>query len=308
MASLMKLKTGAYRLTITRGEKQIQIGLGKMTGKAPAKTAERILSEVDTILSCNAGGQSYPPETSTWLASISDELHRKLVKAGLINDRQRRTLGQVFKEYAAERTDWKERTRLAFNTSTKMILEFFGEETPLERITVDSAVAFRLELQKTYAEASISKIIKHCRQVFNLALRRKLITDSPFETVKLGCQSNPDRLHFVSMDEYRKLLEGCTNPKQRLILTLARIGGLRCPSELCGLRWSEINYSEKWFWVHSPKTEHHVGKDKRRVPLFPLIETALTAVWDTLNLFGNRKIGKLHKFDKIKRRLLQGFI
>jgi integrase len=84
------------------------------------------------------------------------------------------------------------------------------------------------------------------------------------------------------MDEYQGLLEGCTNTKQRLIIALARIGGLRCPIDLCGLRWSEIDWQGKWFWVHSPKTEHHVGKGKRQVPLFPELERRFQEFYDTL--------------------------
>ena len=84
------------------------------------------------------------------------------------------------------------------------------------------------------------------------------------------------------MNEYRQLLEGCTNAKQRLIIALARIGGVRIVSELCGLRWSEIDWKGKWFWVHSSKTEHHEGKDKRRVPLFPELERCFQEFFDTL--------------------------
>ena len=100
------------------------------------------------------------------------------------------------------------------------MLDFFGTNTLIEKITADSAATFRLKLQKKYSEATIAKIVRHCRQVFTLARRRKLITDNPFETVKTGSQRNPERLYFVTMDEYQKLLEGCTNAKQRLIIAL----------------------------------------------------------------------------------------
>ncbi|MDR3183311.1 MAG: hypothetical protein LBT89_10440 [Planctomycetaceae bacterium] len=60
-----------------------------------------------------AGGQSYPPETAAWLAGISDELHEKLVKAGLINDKQRRTLGQFIETFKAGGSGKKERLRLS---------------------------------------------------------------------------------------------------------------------------------------------------------------------------------------------------
>jgi integrase len=53
----------------------------------------------------------------------------------------------------------------------------------------------------------------------------------------------------------------------RYVLALARYGGLRCPSELVGLKWSEVNWERSRFTVHSPKTEGQ-GKSKRTVPIF----------------------------------------
>ena len=282
MASLYSVsrKTGkAWKIELSDSEARTFITLGKM----PKKTAELCLSMVEQIQAANAAGQSYSVEVALWTANIGDELHAKLVNAGLLRQRQRRTLGTFIADYVTERTDWKERTLATFSTSKNLMLDFFDRNTPIEKITADNAVAFRLGLEKKYSEATISKIIKHCRQVFNLAKRRKLIADSPFETVKTGSQKNSARRHFVTMDEYQRLLEGCTNTKQRLIIALARIGGLRCPSELCGLRWSEIDWVGKWFWVHSTRTEHHEGKDKRQVPLFPELERRFQDLYDTLS-------------------------
>ena len=290
MASLYSVarKTGkAWRIELSNGDGRTVISLGMM----PKKTAELCLSMVEQIAAANAASQSYSVEVASWTANIGDDLHVKLVNAGLLRQRLRRTLGTFIADYITERTDWKESTVATFRRSKDLILNFFGADTPIGIITADNAVAFRLDLQtrkckkdqgKEYSEATISKIIRHCQQVFNLARRRKLIADNPFETIKSGSQRNPARFYFVTVDEYRRLLEGCTNAKQRLIIALARIGGLRCPIDLCGLRWSEIHWQEKWFWVHSPKTEHHEGKDKRQVPLFPELERRFQEFYDTL--------------------------
>jgi hypothetical protein len=36
-----------------------------------------------------------------------------------------------------------------------------------------------------------------------------------------------------------------------------------------GLRWVDVDWERGRFIVHSPKTEHHPGRDRRAVPLFP---------------------------------------
>tara|TARA_R110002073_G_scaffold239285_1_gene400699 strand:+ start:232191 stop:232505 length:315 start_codon:yes stop_codon:yes gene_type:complete len=50
---------------------------------------------------------------------------------------------------------------------------------------------------------------------------------------------------------------------------------LRCPSEVLGVRWWDIEWANNRFRVRSPKTEHHQGKPERMVPLFPEIREVL---------------------------------
>ena len=281
MASLQKIARqdrkgkvrDAWRIVLSDREKRTVISLGIM----PKKAAELCLSMVEQIAAANAAGQSLPVEVASWTAKIEDGLHKKLVDAKLLQQRQRRTLGTFVADYINERTDWKPMTRTSFTTMTKKMLDFFGEDTLIDKITVDDVVAFRLNLQTTkkdgkkdenkYTEATISKTIKRCRQVFALARRRKLIADNPFETIKAGSQRNPSRFHFVTEEETQALIDACNSPKQRLIIALARYGGLRSPSELVGLKWSEVNWGRDRFIVHSPKTEGK-GKAQRAVPIF----------------------------------------
>ena len=61
----------------------------------------------------------------------------------------------------------------------------------------------------------------------------------------------------------------CPNTDWRTIVALCRYGGLRCPSEVLTLKWADVDWEHGRFRVHSPKTEHHPGKEVREVPLFP---------------------------------------
>ena len=172
--------------------------------------------------------------------------------------------------YKAERVDVKPNTVKAWNTSIKRLVAFFGD-VPLRNVTHEKTALYRVHLvQDGYREASISKMI-------GVAHRRKLIDDNPFQYVERGSQINKDREYYVTEDEARLLIDACPNAKSRLIIALARYAGLRIPSELRGLRWSEINWADGRFIVHSPKTERK-GKPKRVVPIFwklrPYLEEA----------------------------------
>ena len=73
----------------------------------------------------------------------------------------------------------------------------------------------------------------------------------------------------MTREETQKVLDACPNSQWRLIFALARFGGLRIPSELFALKWSDIHWDDGKMTVHSPKTEHHEGKESRLVPIFP---------------------------------------
>ena len=98
---------------------------------------------------------------------------------------------------------------------------------------------------------------------------RSLTDENPFTYVEAGSQVNKDREHEVTVEETNRLINACTNTKARLIIALARFAGLRVPSELVGIRWSEVDWEKNRFVVHSPKTERK-GKTQRVVPIFDL--------------------------------------
>lgn len=59
-----------------------------------------------------------------------------------------------------------------------------------------------------------------------------------------------------------------------------RFGGLRCPSEVLALKWSDVNWEDSRFHVLSSKTEHHDGHESRMVPLFPDLKTVLLEAFE----------------------------
>ena len=81
-------------------------------------------------------------------------------------------------------------------------------------------------------------------------------------------QANPGRLYFLTLEDTQKVIDACPDHEWRLIVALARYGGLRCPSEHLKLKWEHVDWERDRFTVTSPKTEHHEGKDTRVVPIF----------------------------------------
>jgi integrase len=95
-----------------------------------------------------------------------------------------------------------------------------------------------------------------------------------------GVRANPTRFYFVSHEEAQRVLDACPDAEWRLVFALARYGGLRCPSELVGLRWGDIDWARSRIVVHSPKTEHNPGGESRCIPMFPELRCHLEVVWE----------------------------
>lgn len=75
------------------------------------------------------------------------------------------------------------------------------------------------------------------------------------------------------------ILESCPDQEWRTIFALARFGGLRCPSELLALRWSDIVWDRGRVKVRSSQTARY-GKGERIVPLFPELLAELQSLYD----------------------------
>ena len=74
---------------------------------------------------------------------------------------------------------------------------------------------------------------------------------------------------FVSRETIERVIDAAPDAQWRLLIALARYGGLRVPSEALGLRWEDIDWARDRFRVRSPKTEHHEHGAERWVPIFP---------------------------------------
>lgn len=122
--------------------------------------------------------------------------------------------------------------------------------------------------EKDYSEASISTRIQDVRTVVNWAITKGYVNNNVFSKVKKGSTINKKREHFISREDYQKLLNACPGQTWRTLITLCRIGGLRNPSETSILKWEDINWENGRVTVHSPKTEHHKNKGSRIIPLF----------------------------------------
>lgn len=91
---------------------------------------------------------------------------------------------------------------------------------------------------------------------------------NPFADVLCGPQTNDARIFYVSREVIERIIAVCPDNDWRLIFALPRYGGVRFPSEVEDLKWSDIDWENSRFSVHEKKVEHHSGRGVRVGPIF----------------------------------------
>jgi integrase len=256
-------------------------------GKVPLRTARTIKAHVEELAAAVLGGNAPAPETSAWLGERDAVLYDKLVAVGLATPRtstpqgKLQTLGLFLEQYIDSRTDIKPGTRINLNQAKQQLLRFFGAEKPLSAISPGDADEFRLDLMGRLAENTARRFCGRSKQFFRAAVRKKIIRENPFGDMKqCNVKGNPSRFYFITREEAEKVLAACPDAQWRLLFALSRFGGLRCPSEHCGLRWGDVDWERGRITVTSPKTEAHEGGESRQIPIFPELRPYLEEAWE----------------------------
>jgi len=277
MATLAITKSGkntGYNIQWYEGKARRTIYLSG--SRYSRKTAEQVKEIVETLLYYRRNGITTPEKkTEHWLKSASKELQEKLAQTGLLVVTKPKTCQELWDSYIATKTDVKPNTIGLYQRSQILFLTRFPAAEPIENITLEKLLEWRTSLLTKYKEATVAGYFKNVKAVLNWATEVDWLKKNPLRKISPGSFRNPNNHRIISMTDYAKLLNACPSQKWRTILALARIGGLRCPSELQPLRWSDVNWSENRFLVHSPKTERHEGHRERIVPLFPELRVEL---------------------------------
>lgn len=240
-------------------------------GKVSMKTAEAIRVRVECLVSSKITGHALDDVTARWLTSLDKVMINKLTKAGLIKARESATLGELVDGFIKLRTgDVKPRTVAKYKVVKKHLTDHFGKDKPLKALNAGEAKEWRAYLVgRGLAENSIRKLSGIAKTMFNYGIDKELLIKNPFNCLPSALVPTRERHYFLSADDTAKVLKACPDDEWRLIIALARYGGLRTPSETFSLRWEDINWERERFYVRSPKTERYEGKEGRVVPIFP---------------------------------------
>lgn len=285
MATLSKTSSGRrfvqFPAVIGRGKRTISLGA------IDEATARTICGHVSDLVKSAVALSPVPRATAKWLTTIGDALHRKLVKVGLVKSRESQshaTLAPFLDGYIAGRTDLKPGTRTVLKQVRRALVLFFGETIPLTSLNRGVMGDWQRWVKSKYSTATVAAFTKKAKQMLQDAVHRELLTENPMRGLKAGSMANKERQRYITAGTIYEVLSACKDVEWQLIFMLARFAGLRIPSEIRGLRWSDVDFVRRRMLVRSPKTEHHKGRESREVPIVPELMPFLRAAFDPENV------------------------
>jgi len=280
MASIAKDPNGRKRILFVAEDgsrKSIRLG------KTSLKQAKAFKAKLEDLIAAQITG-SMDAETARWIADMRDDIHAKLAKAGLLTAREatvNTTLGAFLDGYLKSRTDLKPNSHLVYGHTRRTLVEFFGIDKPLRQISPEDANLWRTYLtEQGLSAATVNKRCGNAKVFFKVALKKNLVELNPFSELDSKSIANKSRQYFLERKDADKILDACPDSEWKCIFALCRYGGLRCPSEVLMLRWSDVNWEQGKMLIHSPKTERHEGRESRIIPIFPEILPHLQDVFD----------------------------
>jgi hypothetical protein len=239
-------------------------------------TAEQVKKMVETLIYYRDNGILMPEKAvAQWLNNASTEIREKLAQAGLIAVTKLRTCQELWDTCLKHKTNVKDSTMTTYRDCQRVFFKTFSPAEPIDDITVERLLDWKTAMLAAYKEASVAAQISAARMVFDWAVEMEWLSKNPVKKIPKGSYVNQENDRTISMEDYAKMLDACPNQDWRTIIALARIGGLRCPSELRRLRWSDINWAENRFLVRASKTERYARHRERVVPLFPVLRAEL---------------------------------
>jgi len=249
-------------------------------GKIDRKSSESIGRHVETLLSAKGSGEAVKPATAAWLTTVGDKLKAKLAAVGLI-DGQAAALKLLSwcEEYIAGRKDLAPRTAARLEFSSRLLVEHFGADRRLDSVTVGDAEGYSRWLSLSRAGNTVRREIGRAKQFFGAAVKHERLLRNPFAGMVSRTRPNRTRDHFVTRVEAAKILDACPDAEWRLIITLCRYAGLRCPTEVLALKWGDILWDQCRMNIPNVKTGKQTGESFRTIPIFPEVREQLDEVF-----------------------------
>jgi len=275
MATLRQRKNGIWEIQYRNEEGRKTITLSSR--KFNERTARQFRDAVEVLLFHRSNNDPrIDPLVKLWVERAVPEIREKLALHGLYDLPSKYTVQELWDTFIDKKFDVAESTIQSYIHARDRFFLFFHQDELIRDLTQDRMKewkAFMLGCGR-YGEPTVAGTISKAKAVFNWAKSQKWLKESPLDGVGRGSYRNEDNDYFVTREEYHRLLGACPCQEWRVIITLARYGGLH-PCEIMTLRWSDIDEAGNRFSAFNAKLKRFKRLYERKVPLFPEVVVEL---------------------------------
>ncbi len=280
-------------------------------GRCSKRKAQTILSKFEELLDFQRAGQEASATLCQWSSELDFEIQIQLEQFGLIPRHSYHTLSSWCTHYLYTHKKTSAETKIKWKNTFKRLRTQFKDDFRIDKFTVEDAEQFRTKLEtegntRNDGPLAAATVNKHCsiaKQLFELAVSAELISKNPFAKIETTNRVDRQRKEYVEAEKVERLIDVMPNWQDRLILALARFGGLRIPSEILQLRWEHIHFGNGvdepgYLLIENVKTKHHVNVEPyRRVPMFPELKPYIDDAWE----MRSKSPYVLHSLDQLER-------
>lgn len=271
----------SFRLQVTGKDGKRRVLRLRSFGVNTKKKAAEIAARMESLLAIRDLALVPDEETLAAIRGLHPRVREFLDGAGLIpREAEERTLHQCLDAFVEVKAGkCKPSSMQVLGRAVKHAKAFFSADKELQSVTSLEVDAFGKWLKNQrgrqsphLAEATVRKTCSVLCQVFRFAARNGWVrVNAVLESdVKRSFTSNPARGAYVPLQAVRQLLAACETREERLMVGFARFAGLRMPSEIREIRWSDFKHDFEVLEIHATKTEK-----PRSVPVMPSLRELL---------------------------------
>ena len=253
-----KTSQGNWQVNFSENGKQRTLYLGRDFTSGSADRVARIVSD---ILSCRNRGDSVPLEILRRVEKLPERIQRSFEKHGLIGGVSVWKLSDLLEKFYETKIHLRQTTQDTYRNYGNHLIAFFGADCRLDTIGKLDCERFRDQYFGYQAACTVSRGLSRCQSIFRYAVDAGWLRSNPFEKTVKRVSVNLQRQFYVDRETIYKVMSCCRDDYDRLVLALARFGGLRIPSEIRHLRYCD--FVDNVIRIH-----HDTKTGAREVPLF----------------------------------------
>lgn len=237
--------------------------------------AQEVCRHIQRLVNASAANTTPHADSLRWARCTDARIRRKLMEWGLMPESslERFTITTWVDHYCKERSDVKPKTIGKYKNCRKRLLEVISDKD-IRAVTVSDAKKFHRTLSGR--DSTTGSIIKTVKQFFAAAVDARLLESNPFDGLSASTAIDATRSAYIRPEDAETILAKITSQECQLAFLFARWAGLRIPSEIMTLKWTDIDWEGNRITIHSPKGERYQHRRTRLIPLFPRLLMPLT--------------------------------